>query len=64
MTDQNRFLRRLKRQIKRDGNRKRRRYLKNVDAPPCDFNFGRDRTDVMNEATPGYANRQTGSVRD
>ena len=30
-------------------NRKRRRYLKDLDAAADDFHFGRDRTDVMNE---------------
>ena len=49
MHDEKRFLRNLKRQIKRAGNRKRRRYLKDVDAPADEFDLGRDRTDVMNE---------------
>ena len=31
------------------GNRKRRRFLKNIDVSPEDFDLGRDRTDVMNE---------------
>ena len=49
MQNEKRFLRTLKRDIKRTGNRKRRRFLKNVDAAPEDFDLGRDRTDVMNE---------------
>jgi hypothetical protein len=49
MRNEQRFLRNLKRDIKRTGNRKRRRFLKNVDASPEDFDLGRDRTDVMNE---------------
>jgi hypothetical protein len=49
MKDDKRFLRRLNRDIKRVGNRQRRRYLKDVDADPRDFDFGRNRTDVMNE---------------
>lgn len=49
MHDDKRQLRKLKRQIKRAGNRKRRRYLKDLDAAADDFHFGRDRTDVMNE---------------
>jgi hypothetical protein len=48
MKDDKRFLRRLKRDIKRVGNRQRRRYLKDVDADPQDFDFGRKRSDVMN----------------
>ena len=49
MRNEKRFLRTLKRDIKRSGNRKRRRFLKNIDASPEDFDLGRDRTDVMNE---------------
>lgn len=49
MHDDKRQLRKLKRQIKKAGNRKRRRYFKDVAAPADDFQFGRDRTDVMNE---------------
>jgi len=49
MRNEKRFLRTLKRDIKRTGNRKRRRFLKNIDASPDDFVLGRDRTDVMNE---------------
>lgn len=49
MNDEKRFLRELKRQVKKSGNRKRRRYLKDVAAEADDFSFGRDRTDVMNE---------------
>ena len=49
MRNEKRFLRTLKRDIKRTGNRKRRRFLKNIDVSPEDFYLGRDRTDVMNE---------------
>ena len=49
MKDEKRFLRELKRTVKKAGNRKRRRYLKDVAAAAEDFSFGRDRTDVMNE---------------
>jgi hypothetical protein len=49
MRNEKQFLRNLKRDIKRTGNRKRRRFLKNIDASPEDFDLGRDRTDVMNE---------------
>ncbi|MEN6494842.1 MAG: hypothetical protein ABFD16_11195 [Thermoguttaceae bacterium] len=47
--DDKRFLRKLKRDIKRSGNRKRRRYLKDIATDPGDFRFGRERSDVMNE---------------
>jgi len=52
MSDDKRFLRRLKRQIKQAGNRKLRRYLKDVDADANDFDYGRNRSDVMNEPKP------------
>ena len=47
--DDKRFLRKLKRQIKKSGNRKRRRFLKNSDAYADDFEFGWDRSNLMNE---------------
>jgi hypothetical protein len=53
MNDDKRLLRKLKRDVKRAGNRKRRRYLKDVDAEPDDFDFGRKRSDVMNERPKG-----------
>ena len=62
MSDDKRFLRKLKRQIKQSGNRKLRRYLKNVDADVDNFDYGRDRSDVMNEPKPRYANRQNDSA--
>ena len=49
MRNEKRFLRNLKRDIKRTGNRKRRRFLKNIYVSPEDFDLGRDCTDVMNE---------------
>ena len=49
MRNEKRFLRTLKRDIKRTGNRKRRRFLKKIDTSPEVFDLGRDRTDVMNE---------------
>ena len=49
MRNEKRFLRTLKRDIKRTGNRKRRRFLKNIEASPEDVDLGRDRTDVMND---------------
>ena len=62
MSDDKRFLRRLKRQIKQTGNRKRRRYLKNVNADVSDFDYGYDRSEDMNEPRPRYANRQSDSA--
>ncbi len=62
MSDDKRFLRSLKRQIKQAGNRTLRRYLKDIDADVNDFDYGRDRSDTMNEPKPRYANRQNGSA--
>ena len=56
MRDYKRFLRKLKRDVKKAGNRKRRRYLKDADANPEDFNFGRDRSAVMNEPRGAHCN--------
>ncbi len=50
MNDGKRELRELKRQIKKSGNRKRRRYLKDFDADPAGFDFGRHKSDTMNES--------------
>ena len=49
MSDDKRYLRQLKRDIKKAGNRKKRRYLKDPSADPDDFEYGRKRSDVMNE---------------
>ncbi|MFO0869606.1 MAG: hypothetical protein U0935_11795 [Pirellulales bacterium] len=47
--DEKRQLRQLKRDLKRAGNRKKRRYLKDLEAHPDDFDYGRKRSEVMNE---------------
>jgi hypothetical protein len=49
MKDEKRQLRKLKREIKKAGNKQRRRYLKDVEADPSGFEFGRNRSDVLNE---------------
>lgn len=56
MHDDKRLLRELKRDIKKQGNRQRRRYLKNVQAEPDDFDFGRACSEVMNQ--PARQNRK------
>lgn len=53
MHDDKRLLRKLKREVKKAGNRKRRRYLKDIATDPDDFGFGRHRSDVMNERRGG-----------
>jgi len=57
MNDDKRFLRELKRDLKKTGNRKRRRYLKDLSALPEDFDFGRNRSDVMNEQPKNKSRR-------
>jgi hypothetical protein len=47
--DDKRLLRKIKRDLKRTGNRKRRQYLKDVEAEPNDFDFGRNSSEGMNE---------------
>lgn len=49
MNDDKRFLRKLKRDLERVGNRKWRRLLRVPEARPEKLSSGRDRTDVMNE---------------
>ncbi|MFZ5830200.1 MAG: hypothetical protein ACOY3P_08930 [Planctomycetota bacterium] len=49
MHDNKRQLRKLKADIKRAGNRKRRRYLKDVGADAGEFRFRRDNSEAMNE---------------
>lgn len=48
MNDDKRQLRKLKREIKRAGSKQRRRFLKDMDAEPGDFDFGRNRSREMN----------------
>ena len=52
MADDKRELRKLKREIKKLGNRRRRRWQKDLEAEPDDFDYGRDRSDMMNEPRP------------
>jgi hypothetical protein len=54
MQDSKRFYRELKREIKRAGNRKRRRFLKNPEADISDFNFGSNQSDILN----GFDNQE------
>jgi len=49
MSDDKRLLRQIKRSIKQSGNRKRRRYLKDVSTNPDDFDLGDDSSAFMNE---------------
>lgn len=61
MNDDKRYLRRLKREIKRAGNKKLRQYLKNVDAEPDEFDFGRDNSAAMNEPRQ-HSDHESGRV--
>ena len=62
--DDKRYLRELKRDIKKAGNRKKRRYLKDLDTHPDDFDYGRKRSDVMNEYPRPATRRQDDRQQD
>jgi len=50
MSDDKRFLRKLKKGIKKTGNKKRRLHLKDLDADPGDFRLkGQEESKVWNE---------------
>ncbi len=49
MHDDKRLLRKMKKEVKRSGTRKRRRYLKDLTADPDQFEFGGDSSQVFNE---------------
>jgi len=51
MHDDKRRLRRLKREIKKQGNRKRRRFFKDVTKSADQFEFGLDSSGFLNEQT-------------
>jgi hypothetical protein len=40
MSDEKRYYRELKQQVKRTGNKKMRRFLKDPNADPSDFDYG------------------------
>ena len=46
--DDKRFYRKLKQEVKKTGNRKRRRFLKDVSADPGDFEFGSAESSAFN----------------
>jgi hypothetical protein len=46
--DDKRFYRKLKQEVKRTGNRKRRRFLKDLSADPGDFEFGSAESSAFN----------------
>ena len=52
MNDEKRWLRQLKKQVKKQGNRRRRRFLKNISSDPGDFDFGGDCSEAMNDPAP------------
>ena len=46
--DDKRLIRNIKKQIKKDGNRKRRRYYKNLNNESGDFDFGSNSSKPLN----------------
>ena len=51
MSDDKRLIREIKRNVKKTGNKKRRKHFKNVDTDPDTFDFGRNRSKDWNEKT-------------
>ena len=49
MNDNKRLIRQLKREVKRAGTRKLRRYLKDLNTEPDDFDYGANCSAAMNE---------------
>ena len=58
MHDDKRGLRQLKRDIKKQGNRKRRRFYKDVSAAVDNFDFGFDSSRLLNEQRTQRDERQ------
>lgn len=58
MSDDKRLLRQLKRSIKQSGNRKRRRYLKDVSTDADEFSLGDDSSAFMNERRQRSSDRR------
>ena len=50
--DDKRFQRQLKEQIKKAGNRKRRRFLKDISTDPNEFDFGSNESSALNKKKP------------
>jgi hypothetical protein len=50
--DEKRRLREEKREVKKSGTRRLRRYLKDPNSEPDDFDYGRKRSAVMNTPRP------------
>ena len=46
--DDKRFIRKLKQENKKTGNRKRRRFLKDLSSDPGDFDFGSEESSALN----------------
>ncbi|MGZ0172525.1 MAG: hypothetical protein ACKVHE_23545 [Planctomycetales bacterium] len=58
MSDDKRLLRQIKRSIKQSGNRKRRRYLKDVSTDADAFSLGDDSSAFMNERRQNFDDRE------
>ena len=58
MHDEKRRLRQLKRDIKKQGNRKRRRFYKDISAAVDDFDLGFDSSRLLNEQRRRRAEEQ------
>lgn len=54
--DDKRFQRQLKEQVKKAGNRKLRRFLKDLDVNPDDFDYGSNESSAFNKKKPKRKN--------
>lgn len=50
--DDKRFYRQLKEQVKKAGNRKLRRFLKNLNSDPNEFDYGSNESSAFNKKKP------------
>ena len=50
--DDKRFQRQLKEQVKKAGNRKLRRFLKNLNSDPNEFDYGSNESSAFNKKKP------------
>ena len=49
MSDDKRLIREIKRNIKKTGNKKRRKHLKDLEADPGNFDFKQNSSKILNE---------------
>ena len=58
MKDDKRLIRKLKRDVKKRGNKSRRRFLQDLEADPEDFDYGAQSSAAMNESARAKNSRK------